>query len=404
MRDSVGAVPSGRGGANIGHADNGAILLDNPAAMVHLVGTGLLELGIDAIITDLDYSDPENSTNGKFRPAVLPEFAYIRKSADERWAVGLGVFVPAGFSAQWELNNPLLGEHGYKSFGALAKIVPGIAYRLSDQLSIGATLGVGVSHAELEGPFFLQTGPLRGTPTIFDVQATGATPVWSVGMQYQFSDRTALGVTYIDESRFRLDGNLDVDVFGLGPLLGLPDPLHSDFDAEVDVVWPRSLGLGMMHALTERQRISTDILWFDWSHAFDRVDLKLTEATNPLFTAMLGPEIRERFPLDWRDSISVRVGYEFFLTPWDVLRAGYTYNSPNVPDATLTPYIPATIEHTFSAGYGKRWGNCGLDLAYQFLFGPERHVSASELAGGDFASSELKAQAHGIFLTFSYRY
>jgi long-subunit fatty acid transport protein len=258
---------------------------------------------------------------------------------------------------------------------------------------------VAVSHVELEGPFFLQTGVLSGAPTLMDLQATGAAPTWSIGLQYQLSDQTTIGLAYQDETRFRLDGSLDADVFGLGP-----GAVSSDFDADVDLVWPRSLGLGVAHWLGERHRFSTDVLWFDWSHAFNHVDLKLTDSSNPLFPALLGPEIRDRFPLDWRDSVSVRIGYEFFLTPCDILRAGYAYNSPTIPESTLTPFIPAILEHSFSAGYGKQWNNTRFDIGYQFAFGPETHVEESSLAGGDFSFSEVKAQAHWIFLGLTFLY
>jgi long-subunit fatty acid transport protein len=367
--------------------------------MVNIEGSGLFEVGIDSLITDLDYTDPENSTNGKFRPMVLPELSLIRKSDDGMWATGIGFYLPAGFGGAWSLNNPLLGEHGYKSLGALAKILPGAAVRLTDRLSVGGTLGVAVSHAELEGPFFLQTGALAGAPTILDMQATGAAPTWGVGLQYEISDRTTLGLAFNDETRFRLDGSADADVFGLGP-----GAVSSDFDLDADLVWPRSLGLGLTHWLADRHRVSTDVIWFDWSHAFDRIDVKFTDSSNPLFPAILGPEITDSFPLDWRDSVSIRFGYEFFATPCDVLRAGYTYSSPTVPNSTLTPYIPATLEHTFSAGYGKQWDSTRFDIGYQFAFGPEANVHESDVVGGDFEFSTVKAQAHWLFLGLTFLY
>ena len=207
-----------------------------------------------------------------------------------------------------------------------------------------------------------------------------------------------LGMVYTSETRFRLDGSLNVDISGLGP-----SPVSSGFDAGVDLVWPRSAGIGILHALGDRQRLSADVLWYNWSHAFDRLDLRLTNATNPALGAF-GPEITDSFPLNWKNSVSVWVGYEFFLTEADIPRAGYIYNSRVVPSTTLTPYIPGILDHTFSVGYGKRIGHCHFDLAYQFAFGPERHVGVSEIVGGDFNFSEIKAQAHWLFLSFTYHF
>jgi hypothetical protein len=40
-----------------------------------------------------------------------------------------------------------------------------------------------------------------------------------------------------------------------------------------------------------------------------------------------------------------------------------------------------------------------LNCAYQYSFGPTRHVDQSAIVGGDFNNSSLNAQAH--FLMFS---
>ncbi|HEV3005593.1 MAG TPA: hypothetical protein VGX78_14100, partial [Pirellulales bacterium] len=42
VRDGVGSISTGRGGTNLGFADNGAILLDNPGAMVNVANNGLI--------------------------------------------------------------------------------------------------------------------------------------------------------------------------------------------------------------------------------------------------------------------------------------------------------------------------------------------------------------------------
>jgi len=394
IRDSMGATSSGRGGTNIGHSDTGTIILDNPAAMVNIHGTGLSEFGIDTVITDLDYTDPENNAATKTRPGVLPEISIIRKSSDGRWAFGLGAYAPAGYSATWTLNSPLFGTNAYKSFGALGKLMPAVAFRVTDQLSFGATFGVAVSHLEFESPFFLQTGAVRGVPGILDLKGTGVTPTWSVGTQYQLSSRTTIGARFIGKTQFDYDGRFRAKVLGLGP-----QPVESNFDAEIELAWPSSAGAGIAHWLGDCQRISADIVWYDWSHAYDKMGLTLTNASNPLFTNMLGPVIKDSFPLGWENSVSVRLGYEIFLRNCNVCRVGYVHNTRNLPSSTLTPLIPATLEHTVSVGYGKQWCDWRFDFAYQYSFAPDRTVGTSALVGGDFTGSAIEAQAHWINLS-----
>jgi long-subunit fatty acid transport protein len=281
----------------------------------------------------------------------------------------------------------LTETHGYKSIGALAKVLPALSHKLTDRLSIGGTLGVGISHVELEGPYFLQ-GPsvFRGTPTLIDLQHTGAAPVWSVGLQYELDEATTLGLTYQSESRFRIRGGTRVEIPGLGA---------SQYDSQLDITWPRSLGLGVRHELCAHRVVSCDVIYYNWSKAFDSFGLHLNSPSNPLF-----PSIEEQYPLDWNDSVSVRVGYERKFDSGLVWRLGYVHHSNPIPDRTLTPYIQATMEHSFSTGCGFNWREWDVDLAYMFMFGADRSVAASDFVGGDFDNARHHAQAHFMALSF----
>ena len=305
VRDGLGAISCGRGGTNIASADNGVVLLDNPAGLANINGCGMVDLGVDLLFPVLGYSDPpDNDSAADGDPYPCGNLSVIRRSCDGCWAFGVGFFAPAAFGARYELEAPLPfgGTRLYKSFGALSKVLPAAACRVTDRLTVGGTLGVGISHVELEGPHTLQApGLLQGVPTLIDLQATGAALAWSLGLQYQLTSATTIGLAYQSETSFHLDGNIRVEV---------PDPRlrRSSFDADLGVTWPRSLGLGVRHELCPHRIVSADVIWFDWTNAFDGLDLHLTDPSNPAFIAF-GP-IDEVFPLNWRDTVSARVGYE----------------------------------------------------------------------------------------------
>src|SRR5947208_16906621 len=87
--DGISARSLSRGGTNIGFADNGAALHDNPAAMVNLDGCGLFEVGAIGLFSTFEYSDPNNPggvESNQFTP--LPQFSYVQKSEDQMWAYG----------------------------------------------------------------------------------------------------------------------------------------------------------------------------------------------------------------------------------------------------------------------------------------------------------------------------
>src|SRR5205085_10897747 len=130
-RDSMGATAGGRGGTNVANADTGTILLDNPAGMTNLDGCGLFEIGLTGLATHVHYADPINDTDNKFRPMALPEISWIHKGEGGRWAAGLGLFAPSGFGAEYNYTSPVFGPRKLESFGALGKILPGVAYQVT---------------------------------------------------------------------------------------------------------------------------------------------------------------------------------------------------------------------------------------------------------------------------------
>jgi len=394
IRDGVGAISTGRGGTNLGFADNGAILLDNPGALVNVQGNGLVEADVDTVITDIQYTDLKpNNVSAKILPMPLPEVAYIKKSRDGNWAWGIGAFAPAGFGASYNFQNSFAGPVNYRSIGALGKILPGVSYRVNDRLSIGGTVGIAFGHVDLEGPFYLQSGPLKGVPTVIDLQGTNVAPTGSFGLQYKLSQRTTLGMTFTSMTRVHQNGDMKANIYGVAPF-----PIYSSFDAQTTINWPRSLSFGFMHNLSSRHRVAADLIWYDWKNAFNQVGLALTNPSNPMVAALAGPAIIQSIPMNWHDTVSMRLGYEFLPSRYATWRAGYVYHNSPVPNSTLNPYTDGVLTHAFSIGHSRRVKRAWLNASYQYSFSPTRVVGTSALAGGDFSNSTFRAQAHWINL------
>lgn len=401
IRDGIGPISSGRGGTNIARNDNGAIIYDNPAGMSNIEGDVLMEGGADLVYTDIHFQNALNDVHNTLKGFAAPQVAYMQRvGPDGRLTLGIGAFAPAGFMAEYNMVNPFIGDQNYRSLGMLLKILPAASYQLTDRLSIGATCGVGISHVELAGPYNMQTGILRGAPTQMNIDASGVTPVWSLGLQYLVDEDTTIGVCYNSQSKFGLNGHADASVFGLAPV-----PISSHFDANLAMTWPRSLGIGATHKFLEQHRVSTDLIWYDWSSAFDQLGMTLSNPTNPVVSHVLGNSIHDTLPLKWRDSVSIRLGYEYYATQRDTFRAGYVYHSPAVPTATLNPYLDGVLQHSVSLGYSRKMRrDWTLNFAYQYMFGIPRTVNMSELAGGEFDHSRLGAQAHWAMMSLMRTY
>lgn len=159
-----------------------------------------------------------------------------------------------------------------------------------------------------------------------------------------------------------------------------------------------------MHLLKTNHRIALDVLWIDWSSAFDQLTFKLSEGDNPEFNALIGNSAHDTFPLHWKDSYAFRLGYEYSFSSSDILRLGYVYNKNPVPDSTLTPLIPGIMTQILTFGYSHNWSKWTLNFAYSYSFGPRRSVSTSKIIGGDYDHSSVKVDAHFFALAIQYHF
>jgi len=399
VRDGIGPISTGRGGTNQAFADNSVIILDNPAGMVNIAGDGMAEIGVDTVITSVSYSDPYNNVDGAVRPIPAPVIGLIKKSEDGRWAFGLGAFSPAGFGSSYGyLDTPFAGSQYTRSIGALGKILPAISFKATDRLALGLSVGIAASYASLEGPLIMQTGPLAGAPAIMDIEGTGVAPCGSVGMQYRLTERMMIGCTYTEQTNVWVHGGSNVQL--------LPGPfLDGHFDSKVKLKWPRSVAFGLKYDLCPHRRFAAEVIWYDWAHAFDQVDIVMYNPSNPQLQTILDNAgatlpLKSSLPINWMNSVSMRLGYEYDWTDFDTFRFGYVYHSSPSPDSTLNPYLDGILQHAFSLGYSRRVKKGSLNFGYQYNFGETRHVVDSGLIGGQFDDSSMNAQAHFAMISF----
>jgi long-chain fatty acid transport protein len=394
LRDSYGARSSGRAGASIAVPDSGSVIADNPGALHGLPSSQLFELRIDSYLLDTKYADPENSAGGPFRPALIPELTWASKG--DRWAFGFSLISPGGFSTRYSLAAPSIGETPYQSSLTLLKALPAVSYRIDERWSIGATLGAAYAGLSLKAPLFTQTGAFSGLPTTQELDAHGWGIASSAGVYYvdgTAGDRVSLGLIYTHGTHFSLEGETTARFFGL-----TPDPLAAKFDAKLELDLPRSVGVGVAREWN-RTRLSLDVVWTDWASAFDDVPLRLDGSADAGFA---GQVLRDRFPLEWNDRVSLRIGVERMLSGGRVLSAGYNYHPNPVRRRTLTPLIPTVLEHTVALGFAVPMGRFTLAFATQFSAGPSTRIGRSRIVGGEFDGGKLDGYAFGLFVGVTY--
>ena len=194
------ARAAGMADAFTAQADDPSAIFYNPAGLTQLNGT--------QVSAGAYYLQPEftfhSATAGQdqdmHEPSVLPHFYIESDLGTDRLRVGFGANDAFGINEHWGDTGPLSTILNRASLEVL-DFSPSIAYRVTDQFSIGADLNIYYGDLDLQRNVVLAAPPapegnfrLKGYDT-----AVGAT----VGMMYKINDRNQIGAYY--RSPFTLD-------------------------------------------------------------------------------------------------------------------------------------------------------------------------------------------------------
>lgn len=207
------------------------------------------------------------------------------------------------------------------------------------------------------------------------------------------------GAFYQSESIINSTGNASGNPY---EQIGESEPFH--YDAEVKNRFPQNASVGFSWGFRPKFRLSAQVDWIDWAHAFDTLHISMSNGNNSAVNHDLGSSFRDNFPLNWSSEFVYRIGLEYDVTENLSLRLGYCYGSSPVPDATLTPMTAAITEHTITCGAGYHWGRYKVEIAYQYYLPATQNVGQSGLLSGEYSNSSTTISAHVVALTTGFTF
>jgi long-chain fatty acid transport protein len=344
-----GAEVIGRGGANIGVSDRSLALNFNPAGISQLQGRHFT-LNLAVMAPKLQFQNMVNGpTDGEDNLFPLPAFAYVHGSKDSKWSWGVGFIAQGGMGAEFNNLNTFFGTVDDISsevrFGTLS---PTVAYAFNEDMAIGATLNIG--YGDVAFSFFPDTSffnMMMPEMSFFGMDMEPAGGLQSnlrLGWWWRAHPKLSIGLIYQTEtdSNFE-DGDMTVDFTG-HPFLGQKVKYSAD-----------------VTGFTDKLHLAIDVKRYYWDRAIDTIEVT---ATNP---SVMGapPEIVVPFVFDWEDQWIFAAGFDYRKTDRLTLRAGYNFSENPVPDETLNPLFPATVEHHITLGFGYLSGNKTWDFALE---------------------------------------
>jgi long-chain fatty acid transport protein len=362
-----GAETTGRAGANLAISDRSLALNFNPAGLTQLQGRHYTA-NLSVLAPSLDFANGLNAkTDAESRYFPLPAFAYVRGAAkDSPWAWGVGFLAQGGMGATFRnLNTPFGTRDETFSEVRFATLTPTVAYALSDDASLGASLNLGYADASFRffphTSFFNTQDPANSFFGVDLKRAGGIQTSLRLGGWWRVNPQLSLGAIYQTKTRSRFEnGDMTVN-FAAHPLL----QREVDYKADVEgFTFASQAGLGLAWRPSEPWVVALDVKRYFWDGAIDTVRVK---AHDPSVQGA-PPTLELPFVFNWQDQWVYALGADYRLTDQLTLRAGYNYGTNPVPNATLTPLFPATVERHATVGFGWLAGNRTWDFALERAF------------------------------------
>jgi long-chain fatty acid transport protein len=344
-----GARAMAQGGAFVARATDGSAIYFNPAGLGFQT-TGSVYLGVTTITPAGTFTGPTQKNPAEKTTFISKTFTPINVAVTypvmDRLHVAIGVNNPFGLGTEWPQNwvgKFLTTRVDLQTFF----ITPTVAYRVNDQLSVGAGFNYCTGSVLLERAVSVSSVALPEPPRVsISMHATGVG--FNLGVMYKPTEDISVGASY--RSSVKIDAN---GVASFAPnyvVLGLPSGPVS-----TTITLPSTAFIGVAYSPLKDLQLEADYQYIGWS-TYDELDIQF-KANN---TTAVSPK-------KYNNTYMIRVGGEYTI---DMLhfRAGYLFDHSPVPTEYVEPLLPDADRNGYNVGVGYDvTSDFSVDVAYLFL-------------------------------------
>lgn len=400
-----GARAIGMGGAFSAVADDPTAVWYNPATPAFF-GDNMVYLGGELLITQRSYTPSPDSQlgqlgiTGKLSENTAPTFIPMvgatsrfgfGKTKPTRFALSLLAHVGYGGSISYDRSKisttPMSGgmavQHGLQQVQLLDyEITPALSYQITDVISIGAGLRIGVNS------FTADDAEGIASPTFhISTSNTGVGIGGTFGILIKPHKMIDLAAVYRTP--------LSATMTGTGPLT-ISGQQAVNRSSSISITWPQSAALAMAVKPHWRVLIALQADWTAWS-SVQSLTLDLTSAG----IATTSTNIKQqRFVDAW----AFHLGLQTIITRWMLLRLGYAADLNAIPDSTVRRENQDANKGTLGIGLGFRPHKLiALDAAFETLLplGPTTRKVTQNAEntneGGSYSAQVFSVEIAGTF-------
>jgi long-chain fatty acid transport protein len=367
----TGAESVGMGGADVAVARDTTALSSNPAGLSQLPGWAHDGFFAAAFALDIGHADRFGNDTGIDNWVAPIAGAGISKAIDgTALTVGAGFFAQAGAGSVYnDLKTPFGGRDTLRAQFGVLKFTPGLAWRVTDRLAVGATINV--YYASLQQRVFPNTSvfdPVDANRTFFGTDIRNASSVRvgaKLGALYKPAPMLSLGLTYSPEVRIPFDnGELvaNLEALGLGKVTYRNVQLRG-------LALPEEIAGGLGWQMTPLLLVAVDLMWSDYSHAMRTQTLSASKPDNPA-----APAITSTAALGWHDQTVVAAGIAYAYDDATRFYGGVNYGRNPIPSHTLNPLLATIGEVHVTSGFAHRISELwSVSAALEYLL--PKHVT-----------------------------
>jgi long-chain fatty acid transport protein len=325
--NEFGTPSMGASGAGVNAiANDASTAFHNMAGMVRLKRTELMITGGLALVdvkfdaaSDTPVPGGDGGNAGSLAP-LLGTFL-VHQVSDDVWA---GLSVVSVSAALLDFKDDWAGRYQVKDIDIFTiSMIPSVAVRMDDGLSLGASLNV--LYGKLEQTL---AAPPPGGKGEVELDGDDWQVGFSLGALYEVNERTRLGLIYTSQIEPEFSGDLEIDA----------DPLGGEVEAGVDakILFPQTLRLSVYHDLNEEIALLGTLAWENWG-AFDDVTLSVERGDAEL-------------PRDWDDVWKLAVGVRYRVSDDWTLMTGVAYDTSPTGRRKRTADMPIDRQIRVSVG------------------------------------------------------
>ena len=341
-------------------------IASNIAGLSYLEGTqvsGGLQAMFGHIETEYDSGTNVPGSNGGNAVKFIPGASFfISQQMDDRWTLGFGTYDNFGLSENYD--NDWSGRYYMQNatIGGLA-FVPGAAYKINDQWSVG--VGLQAMYGILQAELAIDNDPARILHRP-DGQLKYKDEDWgfggNAGVIFAPREGTRIGLNYTSQIDLNFEDGLDLK--GADPVYQPLNGVKTKLETKV----PQTLTLSLYQKINPRWALLASTNWQQWSK-FGDVYVQLDTETQRTTTLDAG----------YDDTWHLSVGSQYQASDKLLWNLGVAYDSSAVSDSNRSWSLPMT--DTWRLGTGLTYAldkETDINFSYSLIWMGDMSVSQTK--------------------------